>query len=110
MCAYQSAKKSFSREEIIEILKKNVELYKNDSNFPNYIVDLTLYLVEYAYKREEPQAIFIEPGLDIVTQGSQKIYKVFRPPTGSEAAKICPFCGARVRTPGGVCDQCGNLV
>ena len=43
--AYQSAKKSFTRDEIADILKKNTELYKDDPNFPNYIADLAIYLV-----------------------------------------------------------------
>ena len=60
MCAYQSAKKNFTREEIIEILKKNVDLYKGDPNFTSYIVDLALYLVEFAYNAPDMGPSIVE--------------------------------------------------
>jgi len=110
MCAYQSAKQSFTHDEIVEIIRKNVELYKNETHFAEYIVDLALYLVEYAYKREEviPQAP--ESKLHIITAGSQKLFKVFRTDEGHETGKVCPFCGAPNFVEAKKCDQCDQVI
>lgn len=111
MCAYQSAKKNFTREEIIEILKKNVDLYKEDPNFTSYIVDLALYLVEFAYKTPDAvPSIMEKQDMDMVTQGPRKVYKVFRPPSSGDTNKFCPFCGAPVIKGMGQCQQCGNML
>lgn len=45
----KSAKDSFSKEDIIDILKQNVTLYKNEPEFVEYIVNLSLYLIDQAY-------------------------------------------------------------
>ena len=110
MCAYQSAKSSFTRDEIVDILKKNIDLYKNDPNFTNYLVDLALYLIEYAYQKEIDTPHFREENLDIVTLGAQKLYKVFRDPTSLDSTKVCPFCGAPNRGTTGRCAQCGQVI
>jgi len=112
MCAYQSAKKSFTRDEIIEILKKNVDLYKNEAGFPSYIVDLALYLVEYGYKREDdPQPALSDKSMGFLSSSSsQKVYKVFRAPSSGDTSKFCPFCGAPLTGDEGKCIQCGNIV
>jgi hypothetical protein len=111
MCAYQSAKKHFTRDEIIEILKKNVDLYKNESNFPSYIVDLALYLVEFGYKREAEQPVPTEKSINHQTGAkSQKVYKVFRAPSTGDTSKFCPFCGAPLTSDKGKCYQCGNVI
>lgn len=47
--AQQTAKSSFSKSEIIEILKTNVNLYKNEPEFVEYIVNLALFLIDQAY-------------------------------------------------------------
>ena len=93
MCAYQSAKKHFTREEIIEILNKNVALYKDEPNFASYIVDLAMYLVEYGYKREAEKPVMTEKSINFKPSKSQKVYKVFRAPSTGDTARFCPFCG-----------------
>ena len=108
--AYQSAKKSFARDEIVEILQKNVELYKGDPNFTSYIVDLTLYLVEYAYKRDTEHPVFSNRNVDFVSSGPEKMYKVFRSTSSGDTNKFCPFCGAPISSKAGKCSQCGNVI
>ena len=109
--AYQSAKKSFSREEIVEILSKNVELYKNEPNFTSYIVDLALYLVEYGYQRDLENPMITKKNMDYYQPaGSQKVYKVFRAPSSGDTTKFCPFCGAPLTLHAGKCYQCGNII
>ncbi|MGF1572782.1 MAG: hypothetical protein ACFCU1_06900 [Sumerlaeia bacterium] len=47
--AVQPAKSTFSKAEIAEILRENVELFKDEPGFPEYIVNLGLYLMDHAY-------------------------------------------------------------
>jgi len=44
---YKKGKQQFTKEEIIEILKRNVNLFKDEEEFVDYIVELALYLVEH---------------------------------------------------------------
>ncbi len=45
----KTAKENFSKGEIIDILKQNVTLFKNEPEFVEYIVNLALYLIDQAY-------------------------------------------------------------
>ncbi len=47
--AVKAAKEGFSKQEIIDILKQNVTLFKNEPEFVEYIVNLALYLIDQAY-------------------------------------------------------------
>ena len=47
--AVKAAKPALSKEEIVEILRQNVELYRDEPDFADYLVNLTLYLVDQAY-------------------------------------------------------------
>lgn len=51
--AFHSAKESLTREEVLDILRRNVALYKNEPEFVNYIVDLALFLLEHLAESEE---------------------------------------------------------
>lgn len=54
--AYQAAKETFSRDEILDILRRNVELYRNEPTFVNYIVDLAMYLLECQGAMDQPDS------------------------------------------------------
>jgi hypothetical protein len=43
------AQQAFTKDDIIDILKRNVTLYKNEAEFVEYIVNLSLYLIDQAY-------------------------------------------------------------
>ncbi len=109
MCAYHSAKKKFTRKEIVDILKRNVELYNNEPGFASYIVDLAMYLVEYTYEREPDLAAIASQQVSLTSSGSQKVYKVFRSPTDTNTEKRCPFCGAPTFSKK-KCPQCGSIL
>lgn len=47
--ARQPAKQTFTREEIADILRANIEQFRDEPQFDQYLVDLTLYLVDQAY-------------------------------------------------------------
>jgi hypothetical protein len=40
-------KQKYSRDELIEVLKRNVNVFKDDDVFTQYIIDLAAFLVEY---------------------------------------------------------------
>lgn len=44
--AVKVARESFTKEEIIDILKRNVTLYKGERDFVDYIVNLAMFLIE----------------------------------------------------------------
>ena len=46
----RTARDRFEREEIVEILKRNVALYKDDPEFADYFVALTMYLLDQHYE------------------------------------------------------------
>lgn len=96
-------KGKMTKEEIATIIKRNVALFKNDPDFANYIVDLTLYLVEYHYLDEE---IKKKRDKDKSMVGS-KVYRLF-PDSRRDDQKYCIVCGAPT---GGMmrCPNCGHL-
>ena len=110
MVPYRTAKKKLSKDEIIDILKRNVDLYKNEPDFVNYIVDLAMYLLENRYEKELPE--IGEP--DTEDKASQhvktpiEIYKVFRSYSKLDPSKHCRLCGAPT---GGKmkCPVCANM-
>jgi len=71
--AIHPAKETLTREEIIDILRRNVKLYKNEPEFVNYIVDLALYLLEsLADQEEQPR----EPSEDVEESRSKLIANI----------------------------------
>jgi len=45
----KTAKRTFTKDEIIDILKQNVVLFKDEPEFVDYIVNLALFLIDQAY-------------------------------------------------------------
>ena len=56
---FKTGKQKFTKEEIIDILKRNVSLFRDEEEFVQYIVDLAMYLVEHrlqtVYRISEPK-------------------------------------------------------
>jgi hypothetical protein len=105
-------RRKLSKQQIIEILERNVALYKDDDAFVHYLVDLAVYLMEYEYDWGEsnlpiPEAIRTrsEAAAAVRDPGGAG-----PPPQAAVAknSKICPFCGTSV---GDVliCPSCRNL-
>ncbi len=86
-----------TKEEIIEILRKNVELYKDEPEFVEYIVNLAIYLIEYQ-KIEDPQGKIslseFEPIESIQKFILERRVKCHNCGKIYEKAGICPECGA----------------
>ena len=45
------AQEGFTREEILEILNRNVQLYRDEVGFSDYLVDLTMFLLDQHYEK-----------------------------------------------------------
>lgn len=45
--SFLKGKQKYSRDEIIDILKRNANVYKDDEQFTQYVIDLAAFLVEY---------------------------------------------------------------
>ncbi len=43
-----------NRQQIIDILERNVALYKDDPSFVQYLVELAIYLMEFEYDWSQP--------------------------------------------------------
>lgn len=52
---FKSGKEKFTKEEIIDILKRNVSLYKDEKEFVDYIVNLAMFLMDQYYERLEEE-------------------------------------------------------
>ena len=89
--------KKMNKEQIIEILKTNVGLYKDEPEFVEYIVNLAMYLIEYQ-KLDEGQKGKIDFSSFEPIEGFQKylIDKKIR----------CHNCGKVYDNPG-ICPECG---
>lgn len=53
--AFRPAKDNFGKDEVIDILKSNVQLYKNEPEFVEYIVNLAMYLLDQKYGGNDSQ-------------------------------------------------------
>jgi len=102
-----------SLDEIRNILKSNLNLYmsiyKDDPDFVDYFIDLTIYLLRYKYDNAseifdvtpDSDTELPEPEQRVLQTGSLK--NPTRPPT-----EFCHFCGAQLRGHR-KCPVCGNI-
>ncbi|MCC6548143.1 zinc ribbon domain-containing protein [Candidatus Sumerlaeota bacterium] len=45
------AQEAFDRQEILEILNRNIQLYRDEVGFASYLVDLTMFLLDQHYEK-----------------------------------------------------------
>jgi hypothetical protein len=116
---FKKGKQKFSKEEIIDILKRNVALFKDEEEFVQYVVDLATYLIEHRIQTSSttPDPTATDPGSAIMPrkdlwrtrERDQELYGVLKKhaPHGQRPAN-CRMCGAPTR--GLVtCPNCGNM-
>lgn len=106
----------FSRDEVVEIIRRHLHAYKDDEQFAQHIMDIAAFLVEYrAYKRRHMP----DPAAETAT-GEQRRRFLRSTEQRDEEIKIilerydkarpseCKLCGAP--TSGhAMCPNCGNL-
>lgn len=112
--AIRTGKEKLSLPEIKNILKSNLTLYmsiyKNQPDFLDYFIDLTLYLLRYKYDRadeffqEKPSkaAKMPKPEGRILISGLESIKR-------SEKVEYCSICGGEMRGQHR-CPFCGNVI
>lgn len=104
----------YSREELIDVVRRHLPAYKDDEQFAQSIMDIAAFLVEYrAYKRRhEP-----EPTSDTgeqrqrwlrSTEQRDEELKLVLERYNRQRPTNCKLCGAPTenRT---MCPNCGNL-
>lgn len=117
---FKTGKQKFSKEEIIDILKRNISLYRDEEEFVQYIVDLAMYLVEHRiYNGSDhggegrPRSEDTGPvrrRKDGLVKTDHEVYtQLKKHSTRSDARPaLCRMCGAP--THGKVtCPNCGNM-
>ena len=112
-------RRKLNREQISEILERNVQLYKGEESFVNYLVDLALYLLEYEYDWSQSGLQQPRPTTDGDNATPDSLKAAADPPTRvvsiqSSAGGLkplrrnCPYCGSIVGE-ALVCPSCRNL-
>jgi rubrerythrin len=98
--AVTTPKKTLNKEEIIEILRRNARLFKDEPEFINYIVDLAIYLLEnfVESKKTHHKSTAIEAAAFRATpQELKKAYLALEKFTAKKPlVRSCPICGAAV--------------
>jgi hypothetical protein len=117
MSGFVKGKQKFSRDELIDILKRNANVFKDDEVFAQYVIDLAAFLVEYRnhFARVKAEAPQTETGeikrqwLSRTKDRDLELERVLRKHaslSGPDAQ--CKLCGAPT---GGLmtCPHCGNM-
>lgn len=125
---FKKGKQKFTQQEIIDILKRNVNLFKDEEEFVQYIVDLALYLVEhrlYTGNETHHDSFPIKPTAAAepiimkrddryrrTRERDEELYQVLKKhSTRSDVQQNhCRMCGAPVSGGRAICSNCGNMV
>ncbi|MCX7624640.1 MAG: hypothetical protein N2Z21_00260 [Candidatus Sumerlaeaceae bacterium] len=128
---YKKGKQQFTKEEIIEILRRNVNLFKDEDEFVDYIVELALYLVEHRMQTQTEASDATLPGKKTAPQPEEVFEKRQEPFQRSafwqnvsdvrdllerqvrepaEELTMCLICGATVPKKAKICPICGSMM
>jgi hypothetical protein len=85
-------KKRLSKDEVIEILRRNAKLFKNEPEFVTYIVDLAMYLIENFLDQEDPSKTPVP--FNVSPKEIKAVHQIFeRFATERFHKRTCPMCG-----------------
>lgn len=112
-------RRKLSKSQVIEILERNVGLYKHEDSFVHYLVELGVYLLEYEYDWAEsgeaapanlrPRPEDVAPASKSVQQSGKMISSAINPAASHAVGKRnCPFCGTETGD-AYVCPKCRNM-
>ncbi|MCX7719510.1 MAG: hypothetical protein N2111_14065 [Candidatus Sumerlaeaceae bacterium] len=119
----------FTKEEIVEILRRNVNLFRDEEEFVEYIVDLAIYLVEHKLRSETESdaapsgAAAAAAAEEIIVKRTEQFLKGRRrdierfdllspagplPAPDDTSVPVCRICGSET---GGrkMCPNCGSI-
>lgn len=115
--SFSRGKQKYSRDELIDILKRNASVYKDDEVFTQYVIDLATFLVEYRVRvsRETAPEAESDTGrlkrqwISRTQDRDEELEKVLRKhATAARPDATCKMCGAP--THGKMtCPHCGNM-
>lgn len=111
-------KQKYTRDELIDIMKRNAHLFKDDEVFTQYVIDLATFLVEYrlhvAREQSAPAADPYNPSpkrtwLSRTRERDQDLERVLKKhATQRDPDANCKMCGSP--TSGRItCPNCGNM-
>lgn len=112
------SRRKLTKAEIIDILERNVSLYREEESFAHYLIELAVYLLEYEYDWAESGAA--PPNLrprpedaprqtHVNERNGANIVSAIQPSARVETRPECPFCGTRVEPGKLVCPSCKNM-
>lgn len=105
---FKSAKKKLSRDEIVEILKRNADLYRSEPDFINYIVDLTIFMIEHQFEGNAPTKTAAQSGEILTTYSPLEMYRIYRQ-TDTTTGHYCRMCGEKLGSEQ-KCMVCGHMI
>jgi hypothetical protein len=112
------SRRKLSRNEITDILQRNVSLYRDEDTFVPYLIELAVYLLEYEYDwsqsenipanlRQRPEDLPRET--NIHERGGSSVAAKINPGARLTKQKECPFCGTRLGVETLICPSCKNM-
>ena len=108
------ANQKYSRDELIEVIRKHLHVFKDDEQFSQGIMDIAAFLVEYrAYKRRHATEALTETGeqrrrwLRSTEQRDEEI-KIIMERYSTQRPANCKLCGAPTEGHA-LCPNCGNM-
>ncbi|MGB9691212.1 MAG: hypothetical protein ACPL7D_03500 [Candidatus Sumerlaeaceae bacterium] len=134
---YKKGKQQFTKDEIIEILRRNVNLFKDEDEFVDYIVELALYLVEHRMqtqteaaespttqkkmspdeeqvfeKRQEPfrRSLAWRSDADVHDLLQRHVKEAPLESVPETELTMCRVCGATVSKTAKLCPICGSMI
>jgi len=131
-------RRKLSRNQIQAILERNLELYRDEETFIPYLIDLSIYLLEYEYNWVESETVIpleVQKARDRVKSITQieevpDFHRLEDTPRTSEVreglppsknlisggfstieeVRFCDSCGAQVIGGDQICSSCRNAI
>lgn len=112
-------RRKLNKSQVIDILERNVALYREEENFVHYLVELAFYLIECEYDWSESKANPTKSGItaaietpippDIESHNtSRSLPRRITTESILAARRTCPFCGSVVGEQV-TCPSCRNI-
>ncbi len=113
MSPFRTSKEKISLDEIKNILRSNLKLYmgiyKEDPDFLDYFIDLTLYLIRFKYDKADTLFGEESDGEEDLPEPERRILQSGLIVGGnSSKPKYCNFCGEELHGKH-ECPRCGNI-
>ena len=110
-------RRRLNKEEITEILERNITLFKDKENFLHYLVELAIHLLEYEYDWSESgsrpanlneRTEDLSPKSSVDNRNGRLISTTLNPSARNSQPRNCRICGEEVGDRS-VCPKCHNL-